>query len=145
MDERRLQKCVQKLASAAQISLEKQTLLQDQNEFLTKVNKEAQVRRSTRSIVLGKAKVMSFEDLEEARAKRAEKEEKVSAAKVPKKRWRKPKNSAAVPVEEVTEVAGANLQGEGEEADAPVRADNMLVVRQQETGLLWKAPVAKMY
>ncbi|KAF1944588.1 hypothetical protein EJ02DRAFT_321314, partial [Clathrospora elynae] len=30
-------------------------------------------RRSTKSLVLGKAKVMSFEDLEEARAKRAEK------------------------------------------------------------------------
>ncbi|USP82170.1 hypothetical protein yc1106_09444 [Curvularia clavata] len=145
MDERRLQKYVQKLASVAQISLAKQTLLQDQNEFLTKVNKEAQVRRSTRSIVLGKAKVMSFEDLEEARAKRAEKEEKASAAKVPKKRGRKPKNSAVVTVEEVTGVAGASLQGEGEEADPPVRADNMPGLRQPETGLLWKAPVAKMY
>jgi hypothetical protein len=70
----RLQKYVQKLASAAQISLAKQTLLQDQNEFLTNVNKEAKVRQSTRSLVLGKAKVMSFEDLEEARAKRTEKE-----------------------------------------------------------------------
>ncbi|EMD88614.1 hypothetical protein COCC4DRAFT_137801, partial [Bipolaris maydis ATCC 48331] len=52
--------------------------------------------RSTRSIVLGKAKVISFEDLEEARAKRAEKQEKASAANVPKKRERKPKSSAAV-------------------------------------------------
>ncbi|KAF2193419.1 hypothetical protein K469DRAFT_482146, partial [Zopfia rhizophila CBS 207.26] len=32
------------------------------------------VRRSTRSIVLGKAKVMSYKDLEEARAKREAKE-----------------------------------------------------------------------
>ena len=140
----RLQKYVQKLASAAQISLAKQTLLQDQNEFLTKVNKEAQVRRSTRSIVLGKAKVMSFEDLEEARAKRAKKE-KASAAKVPKKRGRKPKSSAKVLPKEVAEVAGVNLQGEGEEADAPVRADNMPGLRQPETELLWRAPVAKTY
>ncbi|KAL6169814.1 hypothetical protein ACJQWK_04809 [Exserohilum turcicum] len=142
----RLQKHVQKLASAAQISLAKQTLLQDHNEFLTKVNKEAKVRRSTRSVVLGKAKVMSFEDLEEARAKRAEKEkEKASAAKGPKKRGRKPKSSAEVPVEKVTEVAGTKLQGEGEEADAPVRAHNMPRLCQPETAVLWKAPVAKMY
>ncbi|OAG01415.1 uncharacterized protein CC84DRAFT_1060972, partial [Paraphaeosphaeria sporulosa] len=38
------------------------------------LDKEAKVRRSTRSVVLGKAKVMSYEDLEEARQKRAEKE-----------------------------------------------------------------------
>jgi hypothetical protein len=89
---------------------------------------------------------MSFEDLEEARAKRAEKEkEKASAAKGPKKRGCKPKSSAEVPVEEVTGVAGANLQGEGEEADALVRTDNMPELRQPEKGLLWKAPVAKMY
>jgi hypothetical protein len=79
-----LQICIQKLASATQISLAKQTLLQDQNESLMKVNKEAKARRSTRSIILGKAKVMSFEGLEAARAKRAEKE-KASAAKVPRK------------------------------------------------------------
>jgi hypothetical protein len=39
--------------------------------MLTKMNNEVKVRRSTRSIVLGKAKVMSFEDIEAARAKRA--------------------------------------------------------------------------
>jgi hypothetical protein len=33
------------------------------------------VRRSTKSMVLGKAKVMSYEDLEEARVKRAAKYE----------------------------------------------------------------------
>ncbi|KAF2818931.1 hypothetical protein CC86DRAFT_308292, partial [Ophiobolus disseminans] len=38
------------------------------------INKEAKVRRSTRSVVLEKAKVISYEDLEEARAKRAAKE-----------------------------------------------------------------------
>jgi hypothetical protein len=38
------------------------------------MNYEVKVRRSTRSVVLGKAKVMSFEDIEEARVKRAAKE-----------------------------------------------------------------------
>ena len=74
----RLQRRVQKLASAAQISFAKQGLLQDHNRLLAKINGEAKVRRATRSVVLGKAKVMSYEDLEEARAKRAAKEKIVA-------------------------------------------------------------------
>jgi hypothetical protein len=46
----------------------------DQNQLLTRINDEAKVRRSTKLVVLGKAKVMSYEDIEEARAKRAAKE-----------------------------------------------------------------------
>ncbi|PVH90900.1 hypothetical protein DM02DRAFT_546905, partial [Periconia macrospinosa] len=68
--QQRLRKHVQKLANAAQISFAKCTLLQDQNQFLYKINSEANVRRSTRKVVLGKAKVMSFEDLEDARTNR---------------------------------------------------------------------------
>jgi hypothetical protein len=69
----RLQRHVQKLTSAAQIAFAKQHLLQDHNSLLARVNSEAKVRRSTRSVVLGKAKVMSYEDLQEPRAKRAAK------------------------------------------------------------------------
>ncbi|EMD59842.1 hypothetical protein COCSADRAFT_67117, partial [Bipolaris sorokiniana ND90Pr] len=69
--------------------------------FLTNANKEANVRRLTRSLILGKAKVISFKDLKEARAKRAKKEEKALVTKVPKKRGRKSKTSAKVLVEEV--------------------------------------------
>jgi hypothetical protein len=64
---------VQKLANAAQISFAERAL-HDQNQMLTRMNNEAKVRRSTRSVVLGKAKVMSFEDIEVARAARAAKE-----------------------------------------------------------------------
>ena len=44
--------------------------------MLTTVNNEAKVRRSTKSLVLGKGeeKVISYKDLEEARAKRAKRE-----------------------------------------------------------------------
>jgi len=116
----RLQRRVQKLASAAQISFAKQHLLQDHNRLLAKVNNEAKVRRSTESLVLGKAKVMSFEDLEEARVKRATKD-KATADKSKGKRGRKRKNAAPeVGVELETEVVG--------EAAEP-----------------WKAPVALMY
>jgi hypothetical protein len=114
----RLQRHVQKLASAARVSFAECALLQDQNQSLIKINKETKVRRSTRSLVLGKAKVISFEDLEEARAKRAAKE-KTSLDKG--KRGRKRKS----PVLE-TGVAKP-------------------VVQMSETQEPWRAPVARMY
>ncbi|EUC39457.1 hypothetical protein COCMIDRAFT_56423, partial [Bipolaris oryzae ATCC 44560] len=74
----RLERRVQKLASAAKISVAKQSLLQDHNRLLYNVNNEAKVRRTTRSLVLqdgkGEGKVMRWEDLERARAERATKE-----------------------------------------------------------------------
>jgi hypothetical protein len=63
---RHLQKCTK----AFQKSSAKSILQDDRIEFLTTINNEAKVRRSTRSLVLGNAKgegkVMSYEDLEEA-------------------------------------------------------------------------------
>jgi hypothetical protein len=58
--------------------------------MLTRMNNEAKVRRSTRSVVLGKAKVMSFEDIEVARAARAAKD----IIKGKGKRGRKRKSAA---------------------------------------------------
>jgi hypothetical protein len=46
----------------------------DFSALLTRINNEAKVRRSTKLIVLRKAKVMSFEDIEVARVTRAAKE-----------------------------------------------------------------------
>ena len=74
MSIQRLQRHVQKLANAAQISFAERALLHDQNRFLTRMNNEAKVHRSTKSVVRGKAKVMSYEDIEEAGPKRAAKE-----------------------------------------------------------------------
>ena len=83
--------------------------------MLTKMNNEAKVRRSTRSIVLGKAKVMSFEDIEVARAVRAAKEV------IKGKRGRKRKSAAL-------------------EADEPEPE----VARMIDVPVPWRAPVAKM-
>ena len=58
--------------------------------MLIRMNNEAKVRRSTKSIVLGKAKVMSFEDIEMARAAPATKE----VIKGQGKRGRKRKSAA---------------------------------------------------
>jgi hypothetical protein len=69
----RLERHMQKLDNAAQLFFTEHAL-QNQNQMLTRINNEAKVRRSTRSVVLGKAKVMSFEDIKVARAARAAKE-----------------------------------------------------------------------
>jgi hypothetical protein len=85
---------MQKFTKGAQTLIVGGTLQQDRIKSLLKANDEAKPRRSTKSIVLGSAKVMSFEDLVEARTKRAEKE----ANKLTKKKracGRKRKGSAA--------------------------------------------------
>ncbi|KAF2800396.1 hypothetical protein K505DRAFT_404045 [Melanomma pulvis-pyrius CBS 109.77] len=147
---RRLQRHVQKLASAAKISFAKQTLLQDQNQFLSKINNEVKVCQSTRSGVLGKAKVMSYEDLEEARAKRAAKDE-ATAAKGKGKRGRPRKNPAPETEAEAEAGAGAGVEVEAvslEEVDSLALKNK--VARLSEVELArplfpWRAPVARMY
>ena len=86
----RLQRHVQKLVNAAQISFAERALLHDQNQLLTRMNNEAKVRRSIKSVVLGRAKIMSFEDIEVARVTRAARE----VIKGKGKRGRKRKSAA---------------------------------------------------
>ena len=95
----RLQSYIEKLAIAGQRSFAQCALLQDQNQFLTKMNNEAKVRKSTKPVVLGKGqgKVMSYEDLEEARATRAAKDIAKEAMKGKRKRGRKRKSIALEP------------------------------------------------
>jgi hypothetical protein len=96
----RLQWYAEKLANAAKVSFAERALQQDQIQFLFKVNNEAKVRRSTKGLVLGKGKVMSWEDLEAAREKRAAKEAKAAAGTG--KRGRKPKHAVLPEAEEAT-------------------------------------------
>ena len=56
------------------MSFAHRALLDDENQLLTRMNNEAKVRRSTKSVVLGKAKVISFEDIKVAREARGAKE-----------------------------------------------------------------------
>jgi hypothetical protein len=81
---------LQKLANAAQKSFAECALLLDENRLLFQQNNERDCRQSTRSTVVGKAKVMSYEDIVEAQARRDAKE----AAVVKGKRGRKRKASA---------------------------------------------------
>lgn len=91
----RLQRCVQKLASFTNIPHAKQISIQDHNQFLSKTSVEAQVRKSTRSTVLGKDNgiVMSKEQLDQIRAEHAD-QERIPTAKATGKRGRKRKISA---------------------------------------------------
>ncbi|KAF2874192.1 hypothetical protein BDV95DRAFT_487219, partial [Massariosphaeria phaeospora] len=130
LSKQRIRKHVQKLASAAQMSFAECALLRDQNQFLSEINKDAKVRRSTRSLVLEKAKVMKWEDLEVARANRVAKD-KASAGKGKGKGSRKCKSAAP---------------------EADLGEPNPKVVRMsaaseaaKDTVALWSAPVARMY
>ncbi|KAH8728360.1 hypothetical protein GQ44DRAFT_824189 [Phaeosphaeriaceae sp. PMI808] len=86
-----LQRHLYKFTKAAQVSFAKGALQQNQIRFWLKVNNEAKVRRSTKSLVLGTAKVMGYEDLQHARAKRAE----IEAAKKTKAKGKRSRNRAS--------------------------------------------------
>jgi hypothetical protein len=120
----RLQKRIQKLACAAKVSFATQALLKDRNQFLLEINREAKVRRSTKSLVLGKAKVMSFEDLKKARAKRAEKEQ--ASVSKPNR--------------------GRGGRGCKRKSDAEGRSTALSLPEPAHAAVsAWTAPVAKMY
>lgn len=64
-------KCrLQKLAKAAEKAFAERALLLDENKLLFEQNNESRPRVSTRSTVIGKAKIISCEDIVEAQRKR---------------------------------------------------------------------------
>jgi len=110
------------------MSLAQCALLDNKKQLLTRINNEAKVRRSTKSVVLGKAKVMSYEDIEEARIKCAAKD----ATKGKGKRGRKRKS--------------IELEADKPEPDEPGEPEpKPQVARIIEAPGPWRAPVARMY
>jgi len=143
MSKQCLQRHIQKFANAAHTCFAERALQRDQIHFLKKINNEAKVRRSTKSIVLGKAKVMSYEDLEEARAKRAAKD----AAKAKGKGKRGRKSKSAVPeVQEAAAVKGElGRKRKNSELEAgPPESKRTKVARISETSEPARALVARM-
>jgi hypothetical protein len=69
-----LERHVAKLARAIQKSLAHSSMQRHRIDLLLKTNNEAKPRRAGRSIVLGKARVMSYDDLVEPCKKRAERD-----------------------------------------------------------------------
>jgi hypothetical protein len=122
--------------------------------MLTRMNNEAKVRRSTKALKLGDAKVMSFEDIVVARAARAVKD----ATK--EKRGRKRKNAleldepeADEPEPEVARAVKEVIEGRGkrgrkrktaaQKAEEPEPEPEPEVARTIDAPV-WRAPVAQM-
>jgi hypothetical protein len=108
----------QKCTKAFQKSSAQAILQEDRIKFLTTINNEAKVRRSTKSLVLGKARVMSYKDLVEARAKRVEKES-AQEAKGKRRRGRKPKSSPPDLPEAEEGTAGTARRGRKRKSRTP--------------------------
>jgi hypothetical protein len=118
-----LQKCTKAFQKSSALSV----VQEERIRFLTTINNEAKVRRSTKSLVLGKAKVMSYEDLVQARAKRVVKEA-TRAANGKGKRGRKRKSSTLEAEEDTAEEdsAGSAKRGRKHKSaalDAPAPAN----------------------
>jgi hypothetical protein len=131
---------VEKIASAAKISLAKQSLVEDHNRLLYRINNEAKVRRSTRSLVIGTAKVMEWEDLDKARIARAAKD-KAAADKGKGKRGPKREITAREAEDNVEGDVDSQELGLSVPASKGKRAKRSNV-RESEP---WRAPVAPMY
>ncbi|KAJ6284645.1 hypothetical protein J3E71DRAFT_339008 [Bipolaris maydis] len=138
----RLQRRLHKLVKAAQLSFAKGALQQNHIRFLLTINNEAKVRRSTKSLVLGKAKVIGYKELVEAREKRVEKDA-AQKAKGQGKRGRK-RTSA------VLEVDKAELNTKARRItrkllSKPTTSTVAAVVGVESAPTPWRAPVARMY
>jgi hypothetical protein len=115
----RLKRRVQKLVDAAQVSIAKCALLYDKKQKLTRIANEAKVRRLTKSLVLGQGqgKVISFADIEEARAARAAKDDKKGKGKRGRKR-----KSAALEADKPKAVK-AEVEPEPEAVEAEIEPE----------------------
>jgi hypothetical protein len=94
-----LLKNVQKMSKAAHLAFSKGILQRDQIQFLTNINDESKVRKSAKAHILGRraekgeGAIMGWDELEAARAKRAE-QAAATATKVTGKRGGKRKGKA---------------------------------------------------
>jgi len=68
------------------VSFAERALLENENQILVKQNDKAKRRESTKATVLGRAKVISFKDLKEARVKRIIRDVEISKGKRGRKR-----------------------------------------------------------
>jgi phage/plasmid primase-like uncharacterized protein len=86
------QQRLQKVANAAERAMSARDLLFQENSDLFKQNNESNVRASTKSTVVGKGIVMSFEEIREAQKKREEQDAAAAG-----RRARKRKKPASTP------------------------------------------------
>jgi hypothetical protein len=111
------QQGLQKFANAAERAMSARDLLFQENSDLFKQNNESTTPASTKSIVVGKARFISFEDITETRKKR----DKKDAATIGR-RGRKRKNSTSTPAHFRVQKSRAK---EVEEANYAINATGM--------------------
>ena len=152
----RLQRHVQRLTNATQLSFAERALLQEHNRFLAETNNEAKVRRWTKSEILGTTRVMSYEDLEKVRAERAAKEAAKEAKKAEKEAKKAAKEakkvaSATTAVEEATAGKGKRVRKRKSPTEADTPEPKAKVARMSDTQAVEagasepsQAPVARM-
>lgn len=112
---------------------------------MTKINDESKPRRKMKSNILGKARIMSYEDIEAARAKRAEQEADKEA-----KGKRKPGRPKRVVSE--ADAATADKGMRKKRKYATEEAEEVVAVQTKEPYIAeesapppYRAPVARMY
>ena len=66
--------CFQKMLNATETAFAERSLLLQRNQEMFQQNNEKKIRQGVKSTVVGKAKVMKYEDIVEAKRKREEKE-----------------------------------------------------------------------
>lgn len=150
----RKQRLIKKFGNAAEKSFAREALDQDHIQFLAQKNNEAKTRRATKSAILSVARVVTFEDLRDERAKRTEKAA-AKAAKGKAKPGRKPKSTPLHPGEATaskgtrgrrTKFAVPEQDPQSELIyDVSMQASGTKVVEEAIAGEPWRAPVAKMW
>lgn len=159
----RLQRHIQKLANATQMSFAERDLLEEQIQFLAKINNEAKVRRSTKSIILdaGSGIVFSYEHLVKAREDRAIKDAEKEAKKIANKAKKAAKATQAAQAPEGKKKRGRKRKIDALDANTPARKATLIrgskrqavEVEEDTVGTSeaeippapWRAPVAKMW
>ena len=138
----RLFRHIEKLTKAARVFLSKNALQRDQIHFLLKMSNESKTRRSTKSLVLGKGKVMSYGDLKEARTERMKKNAaKANGKKTKRNRKRKNSVSRAGSPQSPAKMARMN-----EALEPATASDNASMTHATEDlPQPQRAPVARMW
>ena len=150
----RLQRHLQKLTNATHLSFDERALLREHNRFLAEINNEAKPRRVTKAIKLGTARVMSYKDLENARAERAAKEAKKEAASEARKA-REAKKAADATIDAEQPGVGQFKRGvkrkrstaaeTPEPAAKEAKTSRAYAAGDESISLPWQAPVARMW
>ncbi|KAF2682313.1 hypothetical protein K458DRAFT_405611 [Lentithecium fluviatile CBS 122367] len=115
-------------------------------QHLTKINDESKSRRKTKSYILGKARVLGYEDIEAARAKRAEQEASKEA---------KGKRKPGRPKRMTLEADAATMETKNrkrhkctnvtQEAEEVIVQTSKAHIAEESAPPRYRAPVARMY